>query len=141
VASFVPLQQLDFFKEFSIFRAFKEFNDLQGVRSFKDLQSVRDSRGFKELKKFKLFKEFKGFLSHLHVLSYFKDFKVLLYSSCNIAVRPANFKGHLTKHFLDLKGKVKEDVVLRAISILQELEVSPLPLSPELITSFSTTHW
>jgi hypothetical protein len=140
VVSFVSLQQLDFFKEFSIFRAFEEFDDLQGVLSFKDLQSVQDSKGFKELKKFKSFEEFKGFLSHLHVLSYYTDFKVLLCSSCNAAISPANFKGHLAKHFLDLKGKAKEDITLRAISILQELEVSPLSSSLDLITSFSTTH-
>ena len=140
MVSFIPLQQLDFFKEFSIFKAFKEFNDLQGVLSFKDLQGVQESRGFKELREFKSFEEFKGFLSHLHVLSYYKDFKMLLCSSCNTAISPANFKGHLAKHFLDLKGKAKEDVMLRAISILQELEVSPLSLSLDLITSFSTTH-
>ena len=40
IASFIPLQQLDFFKEFSIFRAFQEFNDLQGVLSFKDLPYI-----------------------------------------------------------------------------------------------------
>src|SRR5277367_3304380 len=140
VVSFVPLQQLDFFKEFSIFRAFTEFDDLQGVLSFKDLQSVQDSKGFKELKKFKFFEEFNRFLSDLHVLSYYKDFKLLLCSSCKIAVNPINFKGHFTKHFLDLRGKAKEEVVLRAISILQELEVSPLSLSLDLIHSFSTTH-
>ena len=113
---------------------------MQGVCSFKDLQSVRDSKGFKELKEFKLFEEFKGFLSHLHVLSYYKDFKVLLCSSCKIAISPANFKGHLAKHSLDLKGEAKGDTIRRAISILQELEVSPLSLSLDLITSFSTTH-
>jgi hypothetical protein len=140
MVSFVPLQQLDFFKEFSIFRAFEEFDDLQGVLSFKDLQSVQDSKGFKELKKFKSFEEFKGFLSHLHVLSYYKDFKVLLCSSYEIAISPANFKGHLAKHSLDLKGEVKGDTIRRAVSILQELKVSPLSLSLDLITSFSTTH-
>jgi hypothetical protein len=140
IASFIPLQQLDFFKEFSIFSAFKEFGDLQDVLSFKDLQSVQGSKGFKELKKFKSFEEFKGFLSHLRVLSYYEDFKVLLCASCNTAISPVNLKGHLAKHFLDLKGKVKEDIILRAISILQELEVSPLSSSLDLITSFSTTH-
>jgi hypothetical protein len=108
--------------------------------SFKDLQSVRDFKGFKELKKFKSFKKFKGFLSYLYVLFYYKDFKVLLCSSCKIAVSPTNFKSHLAKHFLDLKGRAKEDIILRAISILQELEVFPLSLSLNLITSFSTTH-
>ena len=140
VVSFVSLQQLDFFKEFSIFSAFTEFDDLQGVLSFKDLQSVQDSTGFKELKKFKSFEEFKEFLSHLHALSYYKDFKMLLCSSCNTAISPANFKGHLAKHFLDLKGKAKEDIILRALSVLQELEVSPLSSSLDLITSFSTIH-
>jgi Orsellinic acid/F9775 biosynthesis cluster protein D len=140
VGSFVSLQQLDFFKEFGIFSTFKEFNDLQDVLSFKDLQSVQDSKGFKELKEFKSFKEFEGFLSYLHVLSYYKDFKLLLCSSCNIALSPANLKGHLAKHFLDLKGKVKEGVILKAISILQELEVSALSLSLDLINSFSIAY-
>ena len=140
VGAFVSLHQLDFFREFGIFRAFKEFDDLQGVRSFMDLQSVRDSRGFKELKKFTSFEEFKGFLSHLRVLSYYEDFKVLLCASCNTTISPVNLKGHLAKHFLDLKGKAKEDIILRAISILQELEVSPLSSSLDLITTFSTIH-
>ena len=65
---------------------------------------------------------------------------MLLCSSCNTTISLVNFKGHLAKHFLNLKGKVKEDIILRAISILQELEVSPLSSSLELITSFSTIH-
>jgi hypothetical protein len=40
IVSFVLLKQLDFFKEFSIFKAFKEFNDLQSMRFFKDVQGV-----------------------------------------------------------------------------------------------------
>jgi hypothetical protein len=52
LVSFVSLLQLDFFKEFSIFKAFKGFNDLQGVYSFKDLLGVQASKGFKELKEF-----------------------------------------------------------------------------------------
>ena len=119
---------------------FKEFGDLQGVSSFKDLQSIQDFKGFKELRTFKSFEEFKGFLSHLHVLSYYKDFKMLLYSSCNTIISPANFKGHLAKHLLDLKGEVKEDTIRRAVSILQELEVSSLSLSLDLITSFSIIY-
>jgi hypothetical protein len=138
--SFVPLRQLDFFKEFSIFKAFVQFDDLQSVRSFKDLQSVRESKGHQELSKFKSFEEFKGFLSHLRVLSYYKDFGLLLCSSCNIALNPAHFKGHFAKHFLDLKGKAKEDAISQAISILQELEVSSLSSSLDLINSFSTTR-
>ena len=80
------------------------------------------------------------FLFHLHVLSYYKDLKLLLCSSYKIAVNPADFKGHFTKHFLDLKGKAKEEVVLRAISILQELKVSSFSSSLDLIYSFSTTN-
>jgi hypothetical protein len=140
IGSFVPLQQLDFFKEFSIFEAFKAFEDLQGVGPFKDLLSVQGSKGCKVLKEFKSFEEFKVFLSHLQGLSYYKDFKLLLCSSCKIALNPANFKGHFIGHFLDLKGKAKVEAVLRAINILQELEVSPLSSSLDLVTSFSTTH-
>jgi hypothetical protein len=110
------------------------------VGSFKGLQGVQESKGFRRLRAFKSFKEFTGFLSHLHVLSYYKDFRLLLCSSCDIAVNPANFKGHFAKHFLDLKGKAKEDIVLRAISVLQELEVSSLPSSLNIINAFSSTH-
>jgi hypothetical protein len=97
---------------------------------------VQESKGFKGLKEFKSFKEFKGFLSCLRVLSYYKDFKLLLCSSCNLALNPANLKGHFAKHFLDCIGKAKEDVVLRATSILQELEVSSLSFSLDLINLF-----
>jgi hypothetical protein len=48
--SFVPLQQLDFFKEFSIFTAFEAFEDLQGVGPFRDLLSVQESKGCKALR-------------------------------------------------------------------------------------------
>ena len=119
---------------------FKELRDLQAVSSFKDLQGVQESKGFRELRAFKSFKEFKLFLSHLCGLSYYKDFKLLLYSSFTNAVNPVNFKGHLAKHFLDLKGKSKEEVALRAISILQKLEVYLLSSSLDLINSFSNTH-
>jgi hypothetical protein len=79
-------------------------------------------------------------LSHLQGFSYYKDFKLLLCSSYNIALDPANYKGHLARHFLNLKGSEKVEGVLRAVSVLQELEVSPLSSSLDLITSFSTTH-
>ena len=138
--SFIPLQQLDFFKEFSIFIAFEAFEDLQSIGPFKDLLGVQESRGYKVLREFKSFEEFKVFLSHLPGISYYKDFKLLLCSSCNIALGLANFKGHFARHFLDLKGKAKAEVISRAISIIQELEVFPLSLSLDLITSFSTTH-
>jgi hypothetical protein len=93
--SFVPLEELDFFNEFVIFKAPKAFDDLQGVGSFKGLQGVQECKGWRELRAFKSFEEFNGFLSHLHVLSYYTDFRLLLCSSCNIAVNHANFKGHL----------------------------------------------
>jgi hypothetical protein len=101
---------------------------------------VQGSKGYKVLKEFKSLEEFKVFLSHLQGLSYYNDFKLLLCSSCNIALNPTNLKGHFARYFLDLKGKAKAEAVLRAIGVLQELEVSPLSLSLNLITSFSTTH-
>jgi hypothetical protein len=58
------------------------------------------------------------FLCYLHALFYYKDFRLLLCSSCAIAVNPANFKGHFAKYFLNLKGKAKEDIVLKATSVL-----------------------
>jgi hypothetical protein len=140
IGSFTPLQQLDFFKEFSVFEAFEALKDLQDVGPFRDLLSVQGSKGCKVLKEFKSFEEFKVFLSHLQGLSYYKDFKLLLCSSCKIALNPANFKGHFVRHFLDLKGKAKIEAISRATSVLQELEVSPLSLSLNLITSFSTMH-
>jgi hypothetical protein len=92
------------------------------------------------LREFKSFKEFKGFLSCLHVLSYYKDFQLLLCSACGVAVNPTNFRGYFARHFLDLKGKAKEEVALGAISILQELEVASLALSLALISSFCSVH-
>jgi hypothetical protein len=79
-------------------------------------------------------------LSCLDFISYYKDFKLLLCSSCNIALNLAQFKGHFTKHFLGTKGKAKDKLVLKAISILQELEVSSLSLSLDLINAFSITN-
>jgi hypothetical protein len=78
MVSFIPLQQLDFFKEFSIFAAFEAFEDLQSVGPFKGLLSVQGSKGCKGLREFKSFEEFRVFLSRLQGLSYYKDFKLLL---------------------------------------------------------------
>jgi hypothetical protein len=113
---------------------------LQSVGLFRDLLGVQESKGCKVLKEFKLFEEFKAFLSHLQDLSYYKDFKLLLCSSYEITLNPTNFKGHFARHFQGLKSKARAKVVSRAISVLQELEVSPLSSSLELITSFSTAH-
>jgi hypothetical protein len=43
-------------------------------------------------------------------------------------------------HFLDLKGRAMEQAVLRAISILQEVEVSSLSSSLDLLNSFSIAY-
>jgi hypothetical protein len=40
IVSFISLQHLDCFKEFSMFKAFKALEDLQGVCSCKDIQGV-----------------------------------------------------------------------------------------------------
>jgi hypothetical protein len=95
--------------------------------SFKDLQSVQESKGFKG---------FKGFLSYLHVLSYYKDFRLLLCSSCNIAVSPVNFKGHLAKHFLDLKG-YKHPIGARSVSPFLKSKADYLLLYNTYLLSFS----
>jgi hypothetical protein len=87
-----------------------------------------------------LFKEFKVFLSYLQDLSYYKDFKLLLYSSYKITLNSVNLKGYFTRHFQGLKSKARAKVVFRAISVLQELEVSLLSLSLKLITSFSIVY-
>ena len=47
VVSFVLLKQLDFFKEFSIFKAFKEFDDLRGMLSFRDLECAYELNKFR----------------------------------------------------------------------------------------------
>ena len=120
-SSFIPLQDLKFFQEFSIFKEFKELNSLQGVKEFSNIQSVQFSKGYKELKEFKSFQEFQEFLKHLSFITYYKDFQLLLCSSCSTSINPTFYKGHFAKHFIGFKGKEKDKVILRAISILNEL--------------------
>ena len=64
----------------------------------------------------------------------------MLCSSCSTSINPTFYKGHFVKHFIGFKGKEKDKVILRAISILNELQVNSLPLSLDLILSFSNSN-
>lgn len=76
------------------------------------------------------FEEFEG----LGCLWYFSDFKLLLCSSCSLAINPLNIRGHLLKHCPSLKGKEKKAFVSKAMSfITSSLEVSSLRESHFLI--------
>jgi hypothetical protein len=63
-----------------------------------------------------------------------------LCSSCCTFINPSYYKGHLTKHFVAFKGKKKEEAITKAISILNELQVSSLPQSLNLINAFVSTN-
>lgn len=108
-------------REVSISKEFKEFEAFEVFKEFKE---------FKELEAFKEFKE-------LSFLSYYQDFKLLLCSTCFLAINPLNFKGHLTKHFTNYKGKEKDNKIKEVLNILKDLEVSNLIESHNLILLFS----
>src|SRR5450432_2969572 len=118
-SSFISLESLSFYNVFSTFKAFKEFSTLSNSKELKEFQDI---------------------LPILSFLTYYKDFKLLLCSTCSISINPSYFKGHFTKHSLGFKGKEKERFVLKAISILETLDITSPPLSQELILTFSSQH-
>jgi hypothetical protein len=73
----------------------------------------------------------------LSFISYYRNFKLLLCFSCSSSINLTNFKGYLGKHFQDLKSKTRNIVISKVISILQDLEVSSLFLSLELLQNTS----
>ncbi|OBT81063.1 hypothetical protein VE02_10325 [Pseudogymnoascus sp. 03VT05] len=90
-----------------------------------DMQEHEGKEGFREFKE-------------LGCLSYFLDFKLLLCSSCSLAINPLNAKGHLLKHCPLLRGKEKRAFVSKAIGfITSSLVVSSLKESHFLILLFS----
>ena len=111
-------------REVSISKEFKAFEVFEAFKVFKE---------FKEFKELEAFKEFK----ELSFLSYYQDFKLLLCFTCFLAINLLNFKGHLTKHFTNYKGKEKDNKIKEVLNILKDLEVSNLIESHNLILLFS----
>ena len=117
---------------FSLFKEFKEFNFNFSFNSSSLFPIYLEDREFKEASAFNGIKE-------LSFLSYYKDFKLLLCSSCNLAIHPINIKGHLLKHCLLLKRKEeKEAFINKALKVIEGLEVSSLKESHFLILLFSS---
>ena len=127
-SAFDSLQGLPYFQEFPIFQGLKTLEDIAGVKEFK------------EFKAFKGFKEFKAFLNIIDFLSYYTNFRALLCADCAIGIKPANLKGHLAKHFTRVSNKERNQVVSKAISIIQLLEVFSLSSSLGTINAFATTY-
>jgi hypothetical protein len=139
--AFALLKDLVFYREFALFQAFKEFETLKSLKNLEHLHSVKESKHHKELGGFKAFKEFEEFLSNLSFLSYYKDFNLLLCSTCSLSINPLSYRKHLANyHFIGIKGEEKETLIARALGVLNKLKVSPFSLSLELIHSFSTIN-
>src|SRR5450432_258452 len=118
-SSLISLEGLSFYNVFSTFKEFKEFITLSNSEEFKECQDV---------------------LPILSFITYYKDFKLLLCSTCSTSINPAFYKGHFAKHSLGLKGKEKDKLILKVISILEALDITSLSISQELILSFSSRH-
>jgi len=124
----------------SIFKEFKEFQELSFYPILKDLtnlaslplfKSYREGGGFKEKEPFKESAKLSSFLS------YYKEFQLILCLECSLAIKPANYKGHLEKHFRGIGSKEKKGLIEKSLSILKGLEVSSLKGSYFLILLFS----
>ncbi len=137
-AEFVSIQNLDYFKEFSIFQSFKTLDELENIKAFKELKALKQTKAFKELQEFKEFKEFKEFLNCLSFLSYYTNFRALFCADCAIGINPSYIKGHFAKHFIGISNR--NQVISKAISIIQLLEVSSLSLSLGTINNFAITY-
>jgi superfamily II DNA helicase RecQ len=141
LSTFTPLKNLEFYREFALFKTFKAFETLKALRGFEHLHGIKESKHYKALEEFKEFKEFEEFLGNLSFMSYYRDFDLLLCSPCSLSLNPSSYRGHLANyHFRGIKGKEREALIARAIGVLSTLEVSPLPLSLESINSFSIVN-
>jgi hypothetical protein len=81
--AFVPLSGLFLYKEFPTFKDFTTLEQLQGAVAFEEVKEL---------------------LCELPYLGYYKDFELLLCSSCGTAVNPSYYKGHLAKHLVGIRG-------------------------------------
>ena len=140
ISSFVSLQDLKCFQEFLIFKEFKKFNVLQSIKEFSNIPNIQFSKSYKKLKEFRSLQEFQEFLKYFSFITYYKDLQLLLCSSCLTFISSTFYKGHFPKHFIGFKGRENDKVSLKAISILNKLQVNSLLLSLDLILSFSNSN-
>ena len=106
------------------------------MSSISDLSVISSSSPssyfFKERKAFKDIKE-------LIFLNYYKEFKLLLCSSCFSAIFPSilTFKSHLLRDLKLVPLELRTSIISRALEIFKELEVISFKESLELIKAFS----
>ena len=145
---FTMFNDFNEFKQLSLYRELKELSnsmsleDLSSTSFFSTYYKSSKLQEYKELNAFHLLqeeeveglKEFK----ELKCISYYKEFKLLLCSSCSLAINPLNLRGHLLKHCPLLKGKEKISFVNKALAFIKKLEVSTLKESFFLILLFSS---
>jgi len=79
-------------------------------------------------------------IKEVSFLSYYKDFKLLLYSKCSIGIE--YLESHLrSKHFLEKEKKEKKEIIDKVLSISSTLEIVPLVDSFSLILDFSKSFF
>jgi hypothetical protein len=70
----------------------------------KEFAPSKDFTTLEQLQGAIAFKKVKKLLCKLPYLSYYKDFELLLCSSCGTAVNLSYYKGHLAKHLVRIRG-------------------------------------
>jgi Orsellinic acid/F9775 biosynthesis cluster protein D len=106
---------------------------MSSISSSSIIPSFLIASSFKEKEAFKEIKE-------LDFLSYYKDFNLILCSICKLGLVPSSFKRHLIKHIKLYKPKQKSLILSKAIIILNNLEVSSLKESLDLINLYTTSN-
>jgi hypothetical protein len=91
---------------------------------------------FKEKEAFKSIKE-------LAFLSYYKEFKLLLCSSCFSAIIPSIsvFKSHLLGDLKLVPLELRNSIISQALEIFKKLEVASFKESLEFIKVFSSSNY
>jgi len=79
-------------------------------------------------------------LKTINFFNYYTNFRALFCANYAIRVNISYLRGHLAKHFTRILNKERNQVICKAISIIQLLEVSSLPLSLSAINTFATTY-
>ena len=91
-----------------------------------------------------LFQEKEAFkdIEELVFLSYYKEFKLLLCSSCFLAIYPSisAFKSHLLRDLKLVPLELRTSIISRALEIFKGLKVASSKESLELIKAFSTSR-
>ena len=101
-------------------------SDLINFQIFKNTNTFQEKHAFIKTKE-------------LDFLSYYKDFKLLLCSTCQIAfgITSRSFKAHLLKHINIYSKEQKDLLISQAIIIFNSLEILSLKESLDLILLFS----